>query len=209
MVLPDHDLDTVSQIMVLGEQRPMRVGCLFLVFLSLASCVSKPPESPYAPVYLTKRAWYMLLPPGHIEAPMDLGQHITGTYGEREFILDAWTEADENRVTMAFFNTLGVGMGDLTFDQGGLLFSSAFLPSRISAEYILADFQLCFYRAEALAKALERVGLTLKVEQAADTAQEVRTIYEGKTLIIRIEKRISSVVYTNYFRGYAYTLEGV
>ncbi|MDR2758566.1 MAG: DUF3261 domain-containing protein [Spirochaetaceae bacterium] len=185
----------------------MRIGFLFLIFL-LVSCVTKPPESPYAPVYLTKQARYILLSPGDIEAPMDLGQHITGTYGEREFILDAWTEADENRVTMAFFNTLGVGMGDLSFDEGRLFFSSAFLPPQISAEYILADFQFCFYRAEAVAEALERAGLTFKVEKAEGAALEVRTIFEGNTLIIKIEKGISSVVYTNYFRRYAYTLEG-
>ncbi|MFP3089344.1 DUF3261 domain-containing protein [Treponema sp. TIM-1] len=186
----------------------MRIGLLLLVFL-LVSCVTPPPESPYAPVYLTKKAWYTLLPPGDIEVPMDLGQHITGTYGEQEFILDAWTEADENRVTMAFFNTLGVSMGDLSFNEGGLFFSSAFLPPQISAEYILADFQFCFYRAEAVAKALKRAGLTFTVEKAVDGTGEVRTIYEGNTRIIRIEKGISTVVYTNYFRRYAYTLEEV
>ncbi|MDR2069554.1 MAG: DUF3261 domain-containing protein [Spirochaetaceae bacterium] len=185
----------------------MRIGFLFLAFL-LTSCVTHPPESPYAPVYLTQRARYTLLPPGDIEAPMDLGQHITGTYGEGEFILDAWTEADENRVTMAFFNTLGVGMGDLSFDEGGLVFSSPFLSPRITAEYIVADFQLCFYRAEAVAAALKRAGLTFRVEKAAGAASEVRTVYEGKTPIIRIEKGTASVAYANYFRRYAYTLEG-
>ncbi|MDR2631957.1 MAG: DUF3261 domain-containing protein [Spirochaetaceae bacterium] len=185
----------------------IRVGFLFLTFL-LISCVTKPSESPYPPVYLTRRAWYTLLPPNEIEAPLDLGQHITGTYGEEEFVLEAWTEADENRVTMAFFNSLGVSMGDLSFDGGGLFFSSAFLPPQVTAEYILADFQLCFYRPEALEKALNRAGLTFKVEKAVDTAWEVRSLFEGKTLIIKIEKGSSSVVYTNYFRRYAYTLEG-
>ncbi|MDR0589322.1 MAG: DUF3261 domain-containing protein [Spirochaetaceae bacterium] len=183
----------------------MRIGFLFLTFL-LISCVTKPPESPYAPVYLTKKARYVLLPPGDLEAPMDLAQHITGTYGEQEFILDAWTEADESRVAMAFFNTLGVGMGDLSFDEGGLSFSSAFLPPGIAAEYILADFQFCFYRAEAVAAALRRGGLILTVEKTVDG--EIRTIVEGNTPLIKIEKGISSVVYTNYFRAYTYTLEG-
>jgi hypothetical protein len=138
---------------------------------------------------------------------MDMAQHITGTYGGQEFILDAWTEADENRVTMAFFNTLGVGMGDLSFGGEGLFFSSAFLPPQLKAEYIVADFQFCFYRAEAVEAALKQARLSFTVEKTAD-GREIRTIFEGNTPIIKIEKGTALVVYTNYLRRYAYTLEG-
>jgi hypothetical protein len=175
----------------------------------LVSCLTGQPGSPYAPVYLTDRARYTLLPPEEIEAPLDMAQHITGTYGGREFILDAWTGADERGLTMAFFNTLGAGMGELSFDGRGLSFSSALLPASLKAEYILADFQLCFYRTGALGAALKQGGLDLRVERAAGGRPEVRTIYEGDRPVIRIEKGPASVVYTNFFRGYAYTLEGV
>jgi hypothetical protein len=137
-----------------------------------------------------------------------MAQHITGAWDGREFILDAWTEADENRVVMVFFSTLGNGLGDLSFDQGGLSFSSPLLPPTVQAEYILADFQFCFYRVEALEPALKRAGLTLRVEQPAGGRPEVRLILEGDRPLIRIEKDAARVVYTNYFRGYSYTLEG-
>jgi hypothetical protein len=148
-----------------------------------------------------------------------MAQRISGSYGKADFIMDAWVRADETRIAMVLFNSLGTTMGDLSFDEGALSFSSPFLPSSIRAEYIVADFQFCFYRPDALSRALKNCGLRLSVEPGIhpegsgvasreEGAGERRTIYEGDKRIIEIEKNASFVRYTNYLRGYAYTLEG-
>jgi hypothetical protein len=182
-------------------------GVCFAALLGLLSCAT---GQRYAPVYFD-RARYNLLPPRDIEAPLDMAQHIRGSYGEQEFVMDAWVKADTTGVIMAFFNGFGAGMGDLSFDEGGIAFSSAFLPQTVQGEYIMADFQLCFYRIDALAAALKRAGLGLRVETTPEG--EIRTIVAAKApdnskILITIEKSRRAVRYINHQRGYAYTLEG-
>lgn len=189
----------------MNYQKLKKNGLITLILISLISCATTQSGEAHKPVYLSSQARYRLLPPEDIEAPLDMVQHIRGRYGDQELVLDAWVSADETGVTMAFFNSLGVGMGDLSFNRTGITFTSSLLPST-HPEYIIADFQCCFYRTEALAAALKRIGLSLTVERGP--AGETRTIFEGSRPLITIEKTASAVRYTNYLRGYAYTLEG-
>jgi hypothetical protein len=188
-----------------------------LILLSLDSCATGGGKSSvFAPVYLTNRAGYFLLPPSGIQRPLDMAQQITGTYGKQEFIMDAWVAADENRMTIVFFNTLGVSLGELSFHEGGAAFSPA-RPAPLSglpkAEYIIADFQFCFYRKESLAAALKKIGLELRVErrgpgEGEEGDAEIRRIFRGGKGIIEIIKRGDTVRYVNFLQGYAYTLRG-
>jgi hypothetical protein len=196
------------------------LGVTMLILPWLISCATKGSMvSAFSPVYVTDRGKFVLRPPSDLEKPLDMAQRISGSYGGAEFIMDAWVRADETRIAMAFFNSLGATMGDLSFSEGTLSFSSSFLPSSVKAEYIVADFQFCFYRPGALSRALKNGGLRLSVESGIrpdgsgaasreEWAGERRTIYEGDKRIIEIEKTASLVRYTNYLRGYAYTLEG-
>jgi hypothetical protein len=137
---------------------------------------------------------------------MDMPQQISGVYGKREMVLEAWVQADDTKIDITLFSSLGAGIGEVVFREGSASFSSPLFPSRIKPEYIIADFQFCFYRAESLSRALKEGGLTLRVEQGA--GREIRTIAEGKKTVIVIEKTEKAVRYTNYLRGYAYTLAG-
>jgi hypothetical protein len=137
---------------------------------------------------------------------MDMAQQITGAYGKDEFIMGAWVKADENRITIAFFNSLGTSMGDLSFDHRGVVFSSPYTPGSFKAEYILADFQFCFYRIDKLTPALRKRGLTLQVETSGD--REIRTILQKGERIIEIIKNGDTLRYRNLLRGYWYTLRG-
>jgi hypothetical protein len=140
-----------------------------------------------------------------------MAQQITGSYGEREWVVEAWVRADETQISMTFFNSFGGTLGDLSFRDGEIYFTSDFLPASLKPEYIAADFQFCFYKPEALASALEDAGLTLAIERIVTEDgdfRETRTVFDRKDRIIDIEKTGSSVTYTNHVRGYAYTLEG-
>lgn len=184
---------------------PLGVSALILV--SLVSCLTTPePPSPYAPVYITDRGKYSLLPPAELEYPMDMPQQISGRFGTRELVMNAWIQADHTQITMVLFNSFGTGMGEVFFREGSVSLSSPLFPPSLKPEYIIADFQFCFYRAGALSRALEDCGLALSVEQ--DGYREIRTITERKKPVIKIEKTKTVLRYTNYLRDYSYTLEG-
>lgn len=182
-----------------------------MLLLCVVSCATKPKIPPYGPVFLTDRAAYTLLPPSDTAVLMDGYQRIIGTYGKREFSVDAWVRAEEREIVMAFFNSMGTGLGELCFNEGGIIFSSPVFPASFKPEYLVADFQLCFYRIDAVSRALEKSGLEFRVERFIDDQgmdAETRVVSEGKTDIIKIEKRKTGVRYTNHVRGYAYTVEG-
>jgi hypothetical protein len=180
------------------------------MLICLPSCATKPGTSPYSPVYITNRSAWALLPPACIEKALDMPQQITGSYGAQEFVLDAWVKADEHEIYMAFFNSLGTNMGELSFREDGISFSSAFFPAALKPEYIAADFQFCFFRADTLAKALKDSGLSfsLEIRDTPEAREEVRTVHRGRERIIEIVKTGESVRYTNFLRGYRYVLRG-
>ncbi|MDR2133543.1 MAG: DUF3261 domain-containing protein [Treponema sp.] len=190
-------------------------SALFLLYL--VSCATNPNPPRFAPVYVTDRAEYTLLPAAEIETPMDGPQQISGSWGKREFVMNAWVRADETGIYMALFNSLGAGMGEFSFTDGGVSFESSVFPSALKGEYLAADFQFCFYRAGVLGEALKKCGLELELEnRESETGEpvEIRRITgaadaaAGKRTIIEIEKTGTLVRYTNLLRGYSYTLGG-
>lgn len=172
-----------------------------LIFLS--SCTSEAAvreNLPYA--YLTNSSKYFLLPPGDIEKPMDMAQQISASYNNRDFLFNAWIKADETELDMTLLNELGANLGELNYRDGALTFSSTVFPRSLHPEYIVADFQLCFYNTLKLRNALENCGLTF------EASEQSRRICQGDTVIIDIKKSRNAVSLTNYLRGYNYTLEG-
>ena len=61
---------------------------------------------------------------------------------------------------------------------------------------------LCFYNSFALRRALEDIGLVLKIRGGN------RRILRGDEVIIDITKTYNSVRLVNFLRGYTYTMEG-
>jgi hypothetical protein len=174
-----------------------------ILFLCCCSCASKIPikeDRPYA--YLTGSSPYFLLPPHNIENPLDMAQRISASWQGKDYFFNAWVKADEAEMAITLLNEFGATMGELSYRDGRVSFSSPVLPQSLKPEYIVADFQLCFYSASALRDALEDCGLLL------ETGENSRRIFQGKTLIIEIEKNQNTVRLINHLRGYAYTLEG-
>ena len=186
-----------------------------LMLLILVSCATQPktsPPSPFSPVYVTDRARFFLLPAAEIEKPLDGAQQVSGTYGSQEFIMEAWVRSDESGIDMALYNSFGADMGNFSFNDQGVSFYSPVFPASFKAEYLAADFQFCFYRPGALEQALKKSGLVFELAGGSGTNgeyTEIRRISEGKKTIIHIEKSGNMVRYTNYLRGYAYTLAGI
>ena len=180
-----------------------------LMLLYPVSCATQPSTSRFEPVFLSGQARYYLLPAAEIERPVDCAQQISVRYEGQEFTMDAWVKADANGIEMSLFNALGVGMGDFSFSDDGVSLNSPVFPPSFKAEYMAADFQLCYFRREALGRALGEIGLSLDVIGGGDEnglRSEIRRISEAGELIIEIEKNGNEIRYANFLRGYGYTL---
>ena len=174
-------------------------------FTCILSCKSVAREDrPHT--YLTDNSKFILLPPRGIEQAMDMAQYISAEFRGQSYFLNAWVKADENAMEMTFFYEMGASIGDLSYRDGAVHFSSAVFPRAVlrafKPEYILADFQLCFYDPFLLGKALEDGGLVLEIQDGN------RRILRGNEVIINIIKTGNTVRLENHLRGYAYTLEG-
>jgi len=176
---------------------------LIIIFsLCYCSCSSKAAVREDRLVWLTDSSKYMLLPPESIENPLDMAQYISASYKGINYFFNAWVRADETGIEMTLLNELGANMGELYYRDGLVSFSSPVFPQSLKPEYIVADFQLCFYNAPALRKALENCGLSF------ENTGNIRRVFQGKTVVIEIEKNENAVRLVNHLRGYAYTLEG-
>jgi hypothetical protein len=152
--------------------------------------------------YLSNSAKYVLLPPQAIEKPIDMAQHISASFGGQDYFFNAWVRADETGMEITLFNELGAAMGELSYRDGYVHFSSPVFPTTLKPEYIVADFQLCFYDPLLIQQALKNCGLVFEADE------KVRRILERKNVIINIEKDQNIVQIKNNLRGYNYTLEG-
>jgi len=178
---------------------------LSVCFICILSCASVAKEDrPYT--YLTDNSKFILLPPRGIDQAMDMAQYISAEYRGQNYFLNSWVKADENAIEMTWFNELGASIGDLSYRDGAVHFSSTVIPRSamqyVKPEYILADFQLCFFDPFLLGKSLEDGDLVLEIQDGN------RRILRGNEVIINIIKTGNTVRLENHLRGYAYTLEG-
>ena len=157
-------------------------------------------------VNLTDRTKFILLPTEGIEQAMDMAQFVSAEFRGQNYFLNTWVKANENAMEMAFFNELGASIGELSYRNGAAHFSSTVLPSSVikffKPEYIIADFQLCFYDPVLLGKSLKDSGLILEIKDGN------RRILNGNKVIIEIKKTENTVELVNHLRKYVYTLEG-
>ena len=185
------------------------LGSVFIIF-SLVSCVSLADPSPFNPVFITSSAQFMILPASEIEKSIDGAQRLTGTYGGRSLVMEVWVRADESGIDMDLYNSLGAGMGSFSFNDTAVSFDSPVFPQKFKAEYIAADFQFCFYKPQALQRALKAAGLVFEISnfKVNGVYTEIRKIIADNETIIEIHKTENQIRYENLLRGYSYVLEG-
>ena len=190
------------------KEKPQKAGFIFLsiniiILLFFGSCASKAATRDSPSVYLAENSRFYLLPAYEIEKPMDMAQSVSASYDGRSYFMNAWVLADTSGIEMSLLNEFGANMGTLSYRDKKVSFSSPVFPKNIQGEYIVADFQLCFYNPLPLGEALKKCGLELETQGNGS-----RQILQGKNLIIEIHKTRNSVAYFNHLRGYNYTLEG-
>ena len=202
----------------------MRTIKLLFFFSVCAACILSCKSVPKQDILysdLTDSAKFVLLPPEGIEHDMDMVQFLSAEFGGQSYFFNAWVKADKNAVEMVMFNEMGAGMGELSYTGSAVHFSSTVIPKAVTRyikpEYVIADFQLCFYDPFLLDKSLKDCGLVLETGDIetgdaiyGDDSQPAqrRRILNGNEVLIDIKKTNSCVELVNYLRGYTYTLEG-
>jgi hypothetical protein len=169
------------------------------------------PSTPY--VWLAKNSRYILLPTEDIDHPLDSHQLISASFNGRDYFLNAWVKADREALNMTLINELGANMGELSYRNGSVSFSSPVLFLPFKPEFIIADFQFCFYQSRPLFQSLKYGDLffeEMKTNRFEDTWTFRRILLgDQKTKIISIEKKSRNVIeVVNHLWGYTYTMEG-
>ena len=187
-------------------------GIVSLVVLTSAffvSCASGGVEAEVKTpaVFVTNLKKVNILTADNIIKPMDEIQLFEGSFGDRSFSLPLYIQADEKGISISMLNDFGTSLGDLTYSNNVVEFSSSLFPENLKAEYIVWDIQLAIYKAEALSQRLARQKLVFTVESDGET--EVRRILDGSKIIEEITLRKNYMEIKNILRGYEYHLIGV
>ena len=183
-----------------------RKNIIFFLFTGAVFCVCScataavKDDRPF--VWLTDTSKFILLSPQNIEKPLDGYQFMSASFAGQSYYMNSWVKADETGMDIILLNEMGANLGELIWRDGKISFSSTVFPASMPPEYIIADFQFCFYNSAALNQALKNSGLVLVETEMA------RNIFMKNTLIIEITKGQNSITLNNHLRGYAYTLEG-
>lgn len=168
------------------------------IVLLLASCVS---TKQAGNVYLTDTASVTLLPPSVIEGKIDTWHLLEGFWGERTFQAMVYTVADGEELSMTVMTPTGQTIARVSYD-GREVHKELSVPfaGSLKAEYLFADFELCFGRSEEISSWLSLSGLTLEETEGQ------RLVKSGGKLIYQIRYQPDALVLENKLRGYRYTI---
>jgi hypothetical protein len=185
----------------------IRAAVVLIALLCIGSCVSAARPQTELPVYVTDSTALRLLPPSQCGIPLDTAQRISGRYSDKEFEFTVWTVSGPDMLSIVLMNDMGGGIGDLSYTESGVKYTSGFTGLPFKPEYVVMDFQLCFYDAAALSAALERVGLGWAFETFGEN--ETRRVFSDGVCIIEIKKNGGALSYKNFLRAYSYDILGV
>lgn len=194
----------------------MRLIPLILLVLFLTGChkaLVKPSNT--APVYYTDSRSVHLLPTAAMKESIDLPQHIEGIFTrennkEDSFSGDAWVRANDSILSINIFSAFGTTIAELTYAGDSVAFESPVMDvEKMKAEYVLADFQACFYPYEILRHNFEQNGFVFAEENAVvgknfKERKFVRILSADGKIILKIEKDGPEIHLVNELRKYSY-----
>ena len=206
-----------------GNAKKMKHFLLIFISIFLVSCASSRFDSNFAPVYVTNTSKFGILSTAEADTPLDAVQRMTAKFGEQSFDFDVYVISDSSQLSMTIFNEFGTTMASLFFFFSSLEFDSSVFPKNLKAEYIVADFQFCLYRANSLKSALANIGVDFEISTAKGTdgtSTESRILSKKGKIISKITKsyginkktgreEVKSIYYENFLRAYSYLLTGV
>ena len=176
---------------------------LITILFLISSCKSTRAvkNTELRPVYVTNSKKINLLPPENTTVELDILQQFNGTFGDTDFSMLSFSQIDKSEISLSLINDFGTDMGHLYYDGDHVSFKSAYLPSKLPGEYIVAEIQNAYYDEKVLQENYSKAGLKFECETAG-----LRKIYDGKNLIEEIFVSDDKVKIINYLRAYSFEL---
>ena len=176
---------------------------LITILFLISSCKSTRAiqNTELRPVYVTNSKKINLLRPENTTVELDILQQFNGTFGDTDFSMLSFSQIDKSEISLSLINDFGTDMGHLYYDGDHVSFKSAYLPSKLPGEYIVAEIQNAYYDEKVLQENYSKAGLKFECETPG-----LRKIYDGKKLIEEIFISDDKVKIINYLRGYSFEL---
>ena len=164
-----------------------------------------------APVYYSDERSVSLLPTASMTEKLDMPQHIVGEFHKPDgstdsFEADSWVRANDSVLSVVLFSGFGTTIGEISYFRDSVKVESSLMNvEKMKAEYLLADFQICFYPFEPLQKNFEQAGFEFsETRSGAENADFVRTLSENGKTILTAKKTGAEIRLVNDLRGYSY-----
>ena len=176
---------------------------LITILFLISSCKSTRAiqNTELRPVYVTNSKKINLLRPENTTVELDILQQFNGTFGDTDFSMLSFSQIDKSEISLSLINDFGTDMGHLYYDGDHVSFKSAYLPSKLPGEYIVAEIQNAYYDEKVLQENYSKAGLKFECETSG-----LRKIYDGKKLIEEIFVSDDKVKIINYLRAYSFEL---
>ena len=189
-----------------GRKLLVLAGCMLCV-ACLVSCHRALVTPDSNPVYYSDSKCIQLLPTKAVSGPIDGAQRFEGTFGKTAFSGQVWVLANDTILSITFFNDFGTTIAELTYTNDSVAFASSVLDvEKVKAEYILADYQACFYPFEVLKENFEKSGFDFREQRnlAGDSNSFERILSENGKEIMRITRKANEIDLVNELRHYKY-----
>ncbi len=177
---------------------------LILCSFFCISCVSVKKINGLDKVYVTNTKQINILPPSEIEQPIDEVMLLTADMGNQIFTTPVYVSADGEGIYMTILTDFGIEIGSIWYDGFSANMDCSIFPEKLKAVYLINEFQNAYYKSQSLKQNLEASKLIFEESKKDDTM--VRTIKSENKIIEDIVISESSVVISNYLRGYKITL---
>jgi hypothetical protein len=103
------------------------------------------------------------------------------------------------------FSGFGTTIAEITYGKDSVHFESSVMDvEKMKAEYVLADFQVCFYPYKALKDNFEEAGFVFEESRGGANLDYVRTLKDGNTLVLTAERKGKEITLVNSLRHYSY-----
>lgn len=182
---------------------------MFLFFLLLVSCVSTSElkGNGFDSLELTDNNTIKILPTEAFGSEVEMLQVVNGYYNEQEYIMQTVLFMNNKKVSVSALTTLGNTLYDITYINDSIEYNTVLRLNDVSAVYMIADIQLCYYPVDELKRMLEDGALSLEVKYLSDGW--IRSVISGDVEIITVKRKGSLIEYRNHIRNYGYSIEEI
>lgn len=177
-----------------------------LLAFALSACTSHSVVAKNAAkVYYSDSRYIQLIDPQESKIAVEENQQMTGSYGEKKFSGESWMLLNDTTVHMMLFSSMGNTIAELVYTKDSLAFNSKWMNAeKMKPEYIVADIQFCYYPAQVLEKNFRAAGFSFVENQQGEVL--FRTLSDGETLILKMEKNGNKIFLENVLRHYSYQI---